>query len=117
MDAQVVKIGEGAFGEAFKFENVVMKIIPFEGTMLVYGYPQMDAEHMLPEVLMCKLLSDLSTSPEHLLKFLALPIEDCHEYTENSSSGFAAMHDTKICHGPYPEQLIHEWERLILLVR
>lgn len=56
---QVVKIGEGAFGEAFKFESIVVKIIPFEGSTLICGYEQMKAEHLLPEVLISKLLADL----------------------------------------------------------
>jgi hypothetical protein len=31
----VKKIGEGTFGEAFKSGNVVFKIVPMEGSMLV----------------------------------------------------------------------------------
>ena len=33
--SKVKKIGEGTFGEAFKAGNLVLKIVPMEGTLLV----------------------------------------------------------------------------------
>eukprot|EP00210_Caulerpa_lentillifera_P009420 g8981.t1 len=93
---QVMKIGEGTFGEAFKSGgHLVVKIVPFGGSKFVCGYPQKQAEELLPEIMTSKILSNLRSDV------------NC----PNSSQGFALTHETKICKGPYPELLVKEWYR------
>lgn len=55
----VRKIGEGTFGEAFKADQAVFKIVPLEGSLLVNGEVQKRAEEILAEVAIALTLSRL----------------------------------------------------------
>lgn len=53
------KIGEGTFGEAFKADQAVFKIVPLEGSLLVNGEVQKRSEEILAEVAIALTLSRL----------------------------------------------------------
>lgn len=55
----VRKLGEGTFGEAFKADQAVFKIVPLEGSLLVNGEVQKRAEEILAEVAIALTLSRL----------------------------------------------------------
>lgn len=55
----VRKLGEGTFGEAFKAEQSVFKIVPLEGSLLVNGEVQKRSEEILAEVAIALTLSRL----------------------------------------------------------
>lgn len=57
---QVVKIGEGTYGEAFKSGQVVLKFVPMQGTNLINGWPQKGAADLLGEAVIALALTDLS---------------------------------------------------------
>lgn len=56
---QVRKLGEGTFGEAFKADQAVFKIVPLEGSLLVNGEVQKRSEEILAEVAIALTLSRL----------------------------------------------------------
>lgn len=56
---QIVKIGEGTYGEAFKGGQVVLKFVPMEGSNLINGWPQKGAGDLLGEAIIALALSDL----------------------------------------------------------
>lgn len=56
---QVVKIGEGTYGEAFKSGQVVFKFVPMEGCNLINGWPQKGAGDLLGEAIIALALTDL----------------------------------------------------------
>ncbi len=53
------KIGEGTFGEAYKGNGLVFKIVPMEGSTLVNGEVQKRADEILAEVLVALRLNGL----------------------------------------------------------
>ena len=53
------KLGEGTYGEAFKAEGVVFKIVPLEGSCLINGFAQMQAFQILAEASISLALSGL----------------------------------------------------------
>lgn len=55
----VKKLGEGTFGEAFKADQAVFKIVPLEGSLLVNGEVQKRSEEILAEVAIALTLSRL----------------------------------------------------------
>ena len=57
---QVVKIGEGTYGEAFKSGQVVLKFVPMEGSNLINGWPQKGAGDLLGEAVIALALTDLA---------------------------------------------------------
>jgi serine/threonine-protein kinase haspin len=56
---QVVKLGEGTYGEAFKSGQVVFKLVPMEGANLINGWPQKGAGDLLGETVIAITLSGL----------------------------------------------------------
>lgn len=56
---QVVKLGEGTYGEAFKSGSVVFKLVPMEGDNLINGWPQKGAADLLGEAVIAIALSGL----------------------------------------------------------
>jgi hypothetical protein len=56
---QVVKIGEGTYGEAFKSGQFVLKFVPMEGSNLINGWPQKGAGDLLGEAIIARALTDL----------------------------------------------------------
>ena len=61
--AQVRKIGEGTFGEAFRGGDIVFKIVPLDGATLVNGEVQKRADEILAEVAISLTLSQLRGRP------------------------------------------------------
>jgi hypothetical protein len=63
--SRVTKVGEGTFKEVFKCRDMVIAVMPIEGTVEVNGEPQKATEDVLGEVLMSKHLGalDAPTSP------------------------------------------------------
>jgi hypothetical protein len=57
---QVVKLGEGTYGEAFKSGQVVFKLVPMEGNNLINGWPQKGAGDLLGEAVIAITLSGLT---------------------------------------------------------
>lgn len=57
--AQVVKIGEGTYGEAFKGNGTVFKIVPMEGPQLINNAPQKNAGDLMAEAVIALTLSRL----------------------------------------------------------
>lgn len=56
------KIGEGAYSDVFAIENedVVIKLIPFEGSFIFHGRRQLRVHQMLSEVIATQAVSNLS---------------------------------------------------------
>lgn len=69
----VRKIGEGTFGEAFAAGDMVLKIVPMEGSMLVNGEPQKRAHEILAEVAIALTLSQLHPQGGAFPAVLGLP--------------------------------------------
>ncbi|BAT86147.1 Serine/threonine-protein kinase haspin-like protein [Vigna angularis] len=91
----IVKVGEGTFGEAFKVNNYVCKIVPFDGDFRVNGEIQKRSEELLEEVLLCKTLN-LLRGKEGASDNLCNAFIDCIEF--------------RVCQGPYDAELIRAWE-------
>lgn len=97
---QVKKIGEGTFGEAFKADDIVFKIVPMEGRTLVNGEQQKRADEILAEVAITLTLSGLRDE-EGL---------DGNAF-ENVTHGFIQAYGVGVCRGQYAEILQQEWHR------
>ncbi|XP_058532271.1 serine/threonine-protein kinase haspin [Ochotona princeps] len=92
------KIGEGVFGEVFQIFGdhntpVALKIVAIEGPDLVNGAHQKTFEEILPEIIISKELSLLST-------------EAC-----NRTEGFIGLNSVHCVQGPYPALLLRAWDR------
>lgn len=61
--AEVKKIGEGVFGEAFKAGSMVFKIVPLDGDMIVNGETQKRSEDIIAEAAIATTLSHLRDLP------------------------------------------------------
>ncbi|KAL0033637.1 hypothetical protein WJX79_009265 [Trebouxia sp. C0005] len=99
--AHIKKIGEGTFGEAFKADQLVFKIVPLEGDLLVNGETQKRSEEILAEVAIALTLSRLrepTSGPEQ-------------SQSDNITEGFVQTHGLGICRGRYAKSLIKEWHR------
>ena len=55
----IKKIGEGTFGEAFKAKDMVFKIVPLEGDLIVNGETQKRSEEISAEAAISFTLSNL----------------------------------------------------------
>ncbi|XP_030246301.1 putative serine/threonine-protein kinase haspin homolog isoform X2 [Drosophila navojoa] len=93
------KIGEGVYGEVFKYtpknktvSNVVLKVLPIEGSSLVNEEVQKTFEQILPEIIISKEMSALRTNQT------------------TSTSGFVDLYNVKLVKGKYPKHLIRLWE-------
>ncbi|KAL2345581.1 hypothetical protein Fmac_006866 [Flemingia macrophylla] len=91
----IVKVGEGTFGEAFKVNNHVCKIVPFDGDFRVNGEVQKRSEELLEEVLLCKTLNQLRGKDGD---------------SDNLCSAFIDCVEFRVCQGPYDAALIRAWE-------
>ncbi|ESW35288.1 hypothetical protein PHAVU_001G222600 [Phaseolus vulgaris] len=91
----IVKVGEGTFGEAFKVNNYVCKIVPFDGDFRVNGEIQKKSEELLEEVLLCQTLNRLRGKAGA---------------SDNLSSAFIDCIEFRVCQGPYDAELIRAWE-------
>ncbi|XP_020212860.1 serine/threonine-protein kinase haspin homolog [Cajanus cajan] len=91
----IVKVGEGTFGEAFKVNNYVCKIVPFDGDFRVNGEVQKTSEELLEEVLLCKTLNQLRGKDGD---------------SDNLCSAFIDCVEFRVCQGSYDAALIRAWE-------
>ena len=92
------KIGEGTYGEAFKFGNTVLKIVPIAGDALVNGEPQMGCAQIAGEAAVARRLTSLR--PTHSAS---------HSSRKNVTSGFIDTKNVFVCVGPYARDLLDEW--------
>ncbi|KAH8298294.1 hypothetical protein KR059_004788, partial [Drosophila kikkawai] len=99
-----VKVGEGAYGEVFRCTNssnnnsehnvdIVLKIIPIEGSIEINGEKQKTFAEILPEIIITKKMSSLQAN------------------AINSTAGFVNIHKTTLVSGKYPQHLVKLWEQ------
>ena len=89
---QVVKIGEGTYGEAFKSAGVVLKIVPMEGKELINDASQKLAADLQAEALIALTLTQLKEATDisgTLLDHSAGVLSDA-VLVRFTSSGYAA---------------------------
>lgn len=90
------KIGEGVFGEVFQIIKdqtpVALKIIAVEGSDLVNGSHQKTFEEILPEIIISKELSLLSSE------------------VYNCTEGFIGLNSVHCVQGLYPPLLLKAWD-------
>ena len=91
----VKKIGEGTYGEAYRGEGVVMKIVPMGGDTLVNGEVQMGPNEIRSETAVLKALNKLCVD------------EDGKNYT----NGFINLRNAAVCRGPYSPKLLEAWDK------
>ncbi|KAG6646830.1 serine/threonine-protein kinase haspin homolog isoform X3 [Carya illinoinensis] len=91
----IVKIGEGTYGEAFKASNYVCKIVPIDGDLRVNGEVQKRSEELIEEVILSRTLNCL---------------RECDGDVCNSCTTFIETIDLKVCQGSYDSALIKAWE-------
>ncbi|QDZ24087.1 hypothetical protein A3770_12p66050 [Chloropicon primus] len=94
-DASVRKVGEGTFGEAFKLNNnLVLKVVPIDGDLLVNGEKQKTSGELYAEVVIHNCLKRLRESGG----------------TQNSCKTFIETHGISVCRGKYAACLLEAWE-------
>ncbi|CAN0897301.1 Serine/threonine-protein kinase haspin homolog [Linum grandiflorum] len=90
----IVKVGEGTYGEAFKVGNTVCKLVPIDGDLRVNGEVQKRSEELLEEVILSKTLNGLKSGAS----------------VQNACTTFIETLELKVCQGPYDPALIRAWE-------
>ncbi|WIA16133.1 hypothetical protein OEZ85_012851 [Tetradesmus obliquus] len=95
---EVVKLGEGTYGEAFKSGSVVFKLVPMEGDNLTNGWPQKGAADLLGEAVIAIALSGLGEEADAA----------GNPYPSHTQA-FVKTHRVGVCRGPYPQSLIKAW--------
>ncbi|CAN1161679.1 Serine/threonine-protein kinase haspin homolog [Linum perenne] len=90
----VVKVGEGTYGEAFKVGNTVCKLVPIDGDLRVNGEVQKRSEELLDEVILSKTLNGLRSNAS----------------VQNACTTFIETLELRVCQGPYDPALIRAWE-------
>lgn len=134
----VRKIGEGTFGEAFKGDGVVFKIVPMEGDTLVNGEAQKRAGEIMAEALIALRLSGLraqeGVQQGAVRCILGVCVVVCvvpcrpkgrcvsialfatirmYVSTVHYSNGFVHTHCVGVCRGVYSPCLLtawHDWD-------
>lgn len=91
----IVKVGEGTFGEAFLAGNTVCKVVPIDGDLKVNGEAQKKSEELLEEVVLSWTLNHLRRNEGDTL---------------NACTTFVETFEIKVCQGPYDAALIQAWE-------
>ncbi|KAK3441443.1 hypothetical protein EUGRSUZ_B01816 [Eucalyptus grandis] len=93
--SDIIKIGEGTFGEAFKAGNYVCKVVPIDGDLRVNGEVQKRSEELLEEAVLSQTLNRLREGKD----------DAC-----NACTTFIQTIDLKVCQGTYDVELIRAWE-------
>ncbi|XP_052261104.1 dentin sialophosphoprotein-like [Dreissena polymorpha] len=91
------KVGEGVYGEVFrstnqKNESVAIKIIPIEGDLEVNDEPQKKFAEILPEIVIAKELSGLSSC------------------SGSRTASFCRVNAIHCVQGKYPLELLKHWD-------
>ncbi|EEH59019.1 uncharacterized protein MICPUCDRAFT_62429 [Micromonas pusilla CCMP1545] len=98
----VKKIGEGTYGEAFKGEGIVLKIVPMGGAALINGEPQIGPAQIKAEAAIAKRLTALrADGDENASASTAAPT--------NFTQGFIRTEAVAVCRGPYAPSLLDAW--------
>ncbi|GAB2242813.1 hypothetical protein Droror1_Dr00019588 [Drosera rotundifolia] len=92
---QVVKLGEGTYGEAFTAGGCACKILPIDGDLRVNGEIQKRSYELLEEVILSRSLNHLRSEEGQ---------------AENATMTFIETRDLRVCQGPYDPTLIRAWE-------
>ncbi|CAI0552017.1 unnamed protein product, partial [Linum tenue] len=90
----IVKLGEGTYGEVFKVGNTVCKLVPIDGDSRVNGEIQKRSEELLEEVRLSKTLNALRGDAA----------------AQNACTTFIETLELRVCQGPYDPVLIRAWE-------
>ncbi|GAB2229045.1 hypothetical protein Droror1_Dr00023180 [Drosera rotundifolia] len=92
---QIVKLGEGTYGEAFTAGGCACKIVPIDGDLRVNGEIQKRSYELLEEVILSRTLNHLRSEEGQ---------------AENATMTFIETRDLRVCQGPYDRTLIRAWE-------
>ncbi|KAH9322248.1 hypothetical protein KI387_016887, partial [Taxus chinensis] len=95
--SNIVKLGEGTFGEAFKGGETVFKIVPIDGNVLVNGEAQKTCTELFTEVLLSKTLNCLCGARDKTTN-------------KNSCLNFIETKAIRVCEGTYDAFLVNAWE-------
>ncbi|KAG0500942.1 hypothetical protein HPP92_001014 [Vanilla planifolia] len=95
--SHIIKLGEGTYGEAFRAGEMVCKVVPIDGDLMVNGEVQKKSEEVLEEVLLSLMLNSLRGQDE------------CNE-NGNSCMSFIETKYCLVCEGAYDSNLIRAWE-------
>ncbi|KAG6751464.1 hypothetical protein POTOM_043652 [Populus tomentosa] len=91
----IVKVGEGTYGEAFEAGNTVCKIVPIDGDLPVNGEVQKRSEELLEEVILSRTLNNIRSHDSEV---------------DNACTTFIEILDLGVCEGPYDLALVRAWE-------
>ncbi|KAL8166319.1 hypothetical protein V2J09_007818 [Rumex salicifolius] len=91
----IVKIGEGTYGEAFIAGDNVCKIVPIDGDFRVNGELQKRSDELLEEVLLSLTLNRLRGNEAQI---------------HNATTTFIETKVLRVCQGRYDPSLIKAWE-------
>ncbi|KAI5070868.1 hypothetical protein GOP47_0015211 [Adiantum capillus-veneris] len=95
----IVKLGEGTYGEAFRASNLVFKIVPMGGNFRVNGEVQKTFSEMYTEMLLTLTLNRLRKESSIEL-----------EFQRNVCNNFIETKMVKVCQGLYGHALMEAWE-------
>ncbi|XP_020520416.1 serine/threonine-protein kinase haspin homolog isoform X1 [Amborella trichopoda] len=87
----VIKIGEGTYGEAFKCGGSVLKIVPFGGDLQVNGEVQKGSAELFAEAFLSLIINSLRGG-------------------DTSCRNFIETKEIRVCQGAYNATLIGAWE-------
>ncbi|MCO5552508.1 hypothetical protein L7F22_006020 [Adiantum nelumboides] len=96
----VVKLGEGTYGEAFRASNLVFKIVPMGGNFCVNGEVQKSFAEMYTEML-------LTLTLNRLRKQCSFELDS----QRNVCNNFIETKLVKVCQGSYGQTLLDAWEK------
>ncbi|MCO5558545.1 hypothetical protein L7F22_012130 [Adiantum nelumboides] len=96
----VVKLGEGTYGEAFRASNLVFKIVPMGGNFCVNGEVQKNFSEMYTEML-------LTLTLNRLRKQCSFELDS----QRNVCNNFIETKLVKVCQGLYGQTLLDAWEK------
>ncbi|PAA92818.1 hypothetical protein BOX15_Mlig017381g2 [Macrostomum lignano] len=99
-ESEVKKLGEGVFGEVYSVASsdgqgrLAVKVLPIAGRRKINGEPQKSFDEVLPELLIARKLTALSS-----------------RYCRNRSSGFAQLLSASVHRGRLHRSLATAWQK------